>query len=55
MGLELLLEAHPCGEIHNFNNQPVVLPIADPKTIADEVQRVGAIHRHEYRGRPGEI
>lgn len=46
MGLEFLLEAHPCGHLHNFSGRPVTLPSAHQKQVQDELARLKAIGEH---------
>ena len=55
IGLEYLLEAHPCGHFHAFTTRPTTLPTANPKAVQDELARLSKLHRHEYRGRPAEL
>ena len=55
MGYEWITEAHPCGHLHNFSGRPVTLPSAHQAHVQEEIQRLNQLHKHEYRGRPGEI
>lgn len=55
MGAEWMLEAHPCGHLHNFSGRPVTLPSAHMSAVQDELARLNEIHRHAYRGKPGEL
>lgn len=52
---ELTTEAHPCGQMHNFTGRPVTLPSAHMSAVQDELARLNEIHRHAYRGKPGEL
>ena len=38
-------------EAHHLDSRPITLPIADNKTIADEIAR---LHKPQFRGRPHE-
>lgn len=55
MGYEWVTEAHPCGHLHNFSGRPVTLPSAHMSAVQDELARLNEIHRHAYRGKPGEL
>ncbi len=55
IGLEYLLEAHPCGQLHNFSGRPVTLPAGNERAIQDEVAQIKRTKGRRPRGLPHEL